>query len=831
MRWLKRRFTHSPWLNIDRAMSGSLAKQIRLVLLIIFVLFVVFWACMHFHQMTFVDTGNNLISKPLMLLYLFVDSNAFGSLVAYNENKHVDGFSLGIAMVIFLSGMIIFNGLLISILTNWYLKRVENYKCGKTSYLWSRHFVILGYDEIVPSVIQRIFKENSIKASGLQRLFGESKKPYILLQSSLPCDVIWEKLQRSAAYNDKDEKDHIILSHGHRISESDLNKLNLSFAKRIFVIGDRDKSTHDSMNIESLRVIYKVLKKQKQSYIDVENITCVVEDDDTYLSLQYLNMFDVFKEMYVKLVFYNFYTEWVKTIFFSNTYGDTIKIGNEEYNRDYPVINQSSITYNDDQIIHLVVIGLNSFGVSIGVEAAKIIHLPNFVRDSNLKTRITFIDIKADKEMQFFRTRYNSFFEIQTCRYIDTFNDTEEVISPSSANNAVKDYLDISYEFIKGDVFSSKIKKMINDWALESNPLSFFITFRDQQKGLSLALHLPSVVYNTENINIFVRQTRSDAFVTLHRYASKPFKNLYPFGMTDVYCDISKHEEIIRVTKLLKYFDFDSDVMNDLLTEDFDKSSWDAIMKKADVLSEQLSFMDNADENRYLYKAYSIKWWEYSLKKKDKVDSPAMINDFIDAEIDYYLQTEHNRKNVLLLLLGTRIAPKYFEDYYRSIGKSEIRKSTHTIEPYDKEKVSENDRKAIKLIPQMIRTSYVSTKSIVQTLHPNTQTVENGELKSEWELDKENGFSELEFDPNSGEFNQNFKNKRLKKCVTPQYDYLYDSENGTLKKTPKNLSAKIFEYFKTPKTLVFDENNGEFVEVPRNIFIRLYYKIFRKNKA
>ena len=305
MRWLKRRFTHSPWLNIDRAMSGSLAKQIRLVLLIIFVLFVVFWACMHFHQMTFVDTGNNLISKPLMLLYLFVDSNAFGSLVAYNENKHVDGFSLGIAMVIFLSGMIIFNGLLISILTNWYLKRVENYKCGKTSYLWSRHFVILGYDEIVPSVIQRIFKENSIKASGLQRLFGESNKPY---------------------YNDKDEKDHIILSHGHRISESDLNKLNLSFAKRIFVIGDRDKSTHDSMNIESLRVIYKVLKKQKQSYIDVENITCVVEDDDTYLSLQYLNMFDVFKEMYVKLVFYNFYTEWVKTIFFSNTYGDTIKI-------------------------------------------------------------------------------------------------------------------------------------------------------------------------------------------------------------------------------------------------------------------------------------------------------------------------------------------------------------------------------------------------------------------------------------------------------------------------------------------------------------------------
>lgn len=824
MRWFKRHFTHNLWLNIDRAMAGSLGRQVWLMTKIVLVLFGLFWLCITYHKFTYSEEP---ISDPiLMLLYLFIDGNAFGSLIAYKENTHIDDTSLVITTVVYLLGILIFSGFLISILTNWYFKRVENYKQGKTSYLWSRHIVILGYDETVPSIIKRIFKECPPIESKFKRIFRNSTMPYILIQSSLPCDEVWEKLQRSAAYHDKNEKDHIILNHGHRISEIDLNKLNLQFAKHIYIIGDRSKSTHDSMNIESLHTVYRVLKKE--SPVDVKEITCLVENDDTFHSLQYLNVFEVFKNILVKLLFYNFYTEWVKTIFFNNTYGDSIKLGSDEFRRNYPVINQSSITYSDNKIVHIVVIGINNFGVSIGIEAAKTIHLPNFVRDSNLKTRITFIDIKADEEMQFFRTRYKDFFSIQSCKYIDVLNSKETTIEPLNLSKSLNDFLDISFEFVKGDVFSPAVQEMISDWGKEGNPMSVFITFKNQQKGLSLALHLPNNVYNTNDINIFIRQTRSDAFITLLRDSSKPIKNLYPFGMTDVYCNMSNNEEISRITNLLKYFEFDPDAMDSYISEDFDKSSWENILKESESLSNQLFFMDDAWENRHLYKAYSIRWWAYSLMKKDGVDSPAMINDLVDSEIDYYLQTEHNRKNVLVLLLGERIAPKYQdEDYYRSLGKSDIKTLRHKVGLFNRDNITEDDRKSIKITPQMIRSSYIQKKSKTQTLRPNTQVIINGELKGEWDLENEVGMSELVFDSRTGEFEQTRK-KHYSTYLTPKYDYLYDSEDGTLKKTPVNLSAKIIEHLNPKMTLVFDDNSGDFVEVPSNIVYRYVYKLYRK---
>lgn len=828
MRWLKRHFTHNWWLNIDRTMSGSFCTQFAIIIGIVLIVAFVPKAC----DLNGFDTSNkgNLMNGDLWPLYLFLDGNALGNLV-YNKEGHIEKGYLVLATAIYLFGMLVLSGFLISLLTNWYSKRVENYKSGNTTYLWSRHFIILGYDETVPSVIQRIFKEEVRSANWFQRffLFKKNVTPYILLQSSMSCDMVWEKLQRSAAYHDKNQKNHIILSHGHRISESDLEKLNLPYAKKIYVIGDRCKSTHDSMNIESLNILYKILASYKP--VDVRDIVCVVEDDDTYISLQYLDIFSGFKDLNVKLFFYNFYTEWVKTLFYSNTYGEPIKIGSgDEFNRNYPVINQSSIAYDDDKVIHFVIIGLNRFGVSIGIEAAKTIHLPNFVRDSSLKTRITFIDQKADVEMQFFRTRYKDFFDIQSCTYVDSTNETVEEIESNLENKRSTNFLDVSFEFVKGDVFSPQIQNMINNWALDKNPLSLYITFKNQQKGLALALHLPTKVYNNENTNIFVRQTRSDAFVTLHRYAaSKAYRNLYPFGMTDIYCDISQHAEIQCITKLLKYFDFDNDAVNDLLTEDFDKSSWDIIMKSADVYSEQLKFMDDADENRYLYKAYSIKWWEYSLMKKDNVDSPAIINDFSDSEIDCYLKTEHNRKNVLLLLIGPRIAPKHQEDFYRSLGKTEIRKSTHTIEPYNKKKVTKEDRNIIRLIPQMIRSSFVSTKSAVLTLRPNSLKNVNGEFKGEWDLEQGNSdFAELTYDSKTGEFDTNKKKKHLKIAITPQYDYLYDPESGILKKTPLNCIAKVIDWLNPQKTLIFDDKSGDFIEVPSNLFYRLIYKVYNK---
>lgn len=45
---------------------------------------------------------------------------------------------------------------------------------------------------------------------------------------------------------------------------------------------------------------------------------------------------------------------------------------------------------------------MSRMGVAIGVEAAHLLHFPNFCRDKNIKSVITFIDENADREMNFF---------------------------------------------------------------------------------------------------------------------------------------------------------------------------------------------------------------------------------------------------------------------------------------------------------------------------------------------------------------------------------------------------------------------------------------------
>lgn len=50
-------------------------------------------------------------------------------------------------------------------------------------------------------------------------------------------------------------------------------------------------------------------------------------------------------------------------------------------------------------------------GIALGVEDAHLLHFPNFCRDQRLKSRITFFDTEADKEMNFFRGRYRHYFD------------------------------------------------------------------------------------------------------------------------------------------------------------------------------------------------------------------------------------------------------------------------------------------------------------------------------------------------------------------------------------------------------------------------------------
>jgi hypothetical protein len=141
-----------------------------------------------------------------------------------------------------------------------------------------------------------------------------------------------------------------------------------------------------------------------------------------------------------------------------------------------------------------VFVGTTNFAVAFAMEAAHVLHFPNF-DNKDKKTLITFIDKNADKEKDEFIIRNRHFFEVQPYYYYDLTSDEKEDMEPQGirtdflkfeGKNA--DFLDVEFEFIKGDVFSKKVQDKISGWADDTTGqyLSIFLALSDQRQNFRL---------------------------------------------------------------------------------------------------------------------------------------------------------------------------------------------------------------------------------------------------------------------------------------------------------------------------------------------------------
>lgn len=95
-------------------------------------------------------------------------------------------------------------------------------------------------------------------------------------------------------------------------------------------------------------------------------------------------------------------------------------------------MDREPITRESNRTVHLVIIGMSRMGVALGIEAAHLLHFPNFCRDRRLKSRITFIDAAADEEMNFFRGRYRHYFDLAPSLYRDMEHPEEARVLPQT---------------------------------------------------------------------------------------------------------------------------------------------------------------------------------------------------------------------------------------------------------------------------------------------------------------------------------------------------------------------------------------------------------------
>lgn len=665
----------------------------------------------------FCDRKN--LNKWLLPLYLMIDSNALNNLYIGDtgQGNAVHGWMLAASSIIFLFGAFVFNGIIIGIITSSIGQRIENHRQGRIHYLKSGHYVIMGYDEIVPSIISHIFDKDN--------------EAFVLVLTSEDVAVIREKLSRS--FSEEDMK-RIILNFGHRVSAGSYRDICLEGAGEVYVVGNHSNSAHDAVNVECMDSICRYLGRPDIK-THPERITCFFNDLDTYSAFKTSEIFTAVRELGMEFVPYNFFIGWAKQVFVKREYRD---FDNPGVTYRYPCLYGKGITPDDDRYVHLVFVGTSDFAVAFAMEAAHVLHFPN---SGKAKTRITFIDRNADKEKDEFIIRNRHFFEVQSYVYRDLSDDAAPGKADKHGSEYVlfskedADFLDVEFEFIKGDVFSHKVQNEIRSWAGEHNGrqyLSIFLALSDQRCNFLMGMNMPDEVYDN-GVNVFIRQGRSDNFVTNLRNAdlkneedrlvysavggdyelnqekrNARYANIYPFGMNETAYwadDLS-----LRRAKLLNYLYSTADYGNyrfqsiETLNTLPEAQIWADAEKYWRKLSVALKWSN-------LYSAYALRTKIETLRAIRGLDISDPSHDYdllSEYETEVLARLEHNRWNLEKLLMGYRKARPHEDKYVHKeyAGKLAGNKKLfihHDIRPYDKLKgIEELDKEFSRYIPWLL---------------------------------------------------------------------------------------------------------------------------------
>lgn len=590
----------------------------------------------------------------------------------------------------------------------------------------------MGWDDMVPSIILHIFEKD--------------KDAFVLLMSAAESEYILEKLRK--VFNET-QLERIIINFGHRTSKDYYNDIHLESANKVYIVGLRTLPSHDAINVECVDSICDYLE-QPNVKDRPKRITCVFEDLDTYAAFKTSEIFGRVKALGIEFIPYNFYAGWAKQVFVKQFHRDKDRPNLEikypsVYGKGYSSDDKVTLTENDTRFVHLVFVGTTNFAVAFAMEAAQVLHFPN---GGKVKTLITFIDKNADEEKNEFIIRNRHLFEIQSYYYCDLSQEedytskklmTESIYftNEKGYDNEDANFLDVEFEFIKGDAFSKKVQDVIALWSDAHNKtqyLSIFLAMANQRQNFVLGMNMPDAVYDKE-IPVFIRQDRSDNFVSNLREADEKIRtndkkntysivnngelvnkvlggryaNIYPFGMNETaYCADEKSLERAKLINYLYCTMPSSNKFQSILA--LNSMSSEQIWAEADECWQGLSV---ALKWSNLYNAYTIRIKLAFLRAMRGLkfdDTSRDTCSLEEHEVEVMAFVEHNRWNVEKLLMGYRKAHRN-EDKYENDDdgvKNELKRNKerfihHDIRPFEKlDGIQELDKEFSRYIPWII---------------------------------------------------------------------------------------------------------------------------------
>lgn len=499
-----------PALSFDRSFSERGIRQLGWLFMAVVVVFSILLGISCIIPFEEIPEEGQVMGRFLRMVTLFIDPGAIEKL---QNNTHVFG------VVVALLGLAMMTGMFISVLTNMLDIRVDKVRNGETYYNLSNHVVIIGMDDLVPSLVKQICHSEKFREA------------YVLVQSTLDAEEV-----RSRIHNilEKDVEPRVIIYRGKRNSKEDLEKLNIHKAKSVFITGDSGETDRDSLNIEAMRIIAEICNvKGKEDNKEMLPVAVQFEYQTTFSAFQTTDLAGHWRE-HIDFYPFNFYESWAKKVFVSHCYT------HNNARVDYPLLDRESISYESEKTVHLVILGMSRMGVAMGTFAAHLLHFPNFCRDHNKKSRITFIDANADRKMDFFRNRYRGLFEIASAFYRDYSQETIEkkVLPPTCFQGQESDFLDVEFEFIKGYVESTPIQNYLREIIRDDNSITtIMICLNEPSLNMEIGLSLPNEIYD-EDIPVFIRLKSSEALLTMLNQTGgnnshSKYSHLYPFGMLE----------------------------------------------------------------------------------------------------------------------------------------------------------------------------------------------------------------------------------------------------------------------------------------------------------
>lgn len=483
--------------RFDRIISQGHSKQLLWLGIAFLLLYIIMAGWMGtFNALELLPEEVGGLNPVSLTFMLFTDSGTLGN--ALKSDSHVSAGVTLFCLVISILGALIFTGLLISVFSNYFQRRVEDYLHGSIRYHLADHIIFIGYDDILPSIINQVLSKYE-------------EPPLSVVLTNSDTEIVRKGIEPQLSSRRLFRK--LIFYKGSRCLRQVMEQLYVESSREIYIIGNHREDNHDEKNIQCINHIIDIIhettpyckfSQRKPVYIHIEGHTRFKKSKLWWE-----------KNLDVDIKPFNTYVDWAKLLL----------NGIESTSMNCKFIYPKIIDKNDSRKINIVIFGMKRFGRAIGIEALSL--LPDLYQPGgkDVVSLITFICEDAKKEMDIFKVYYKDLFQ-QAEQQLWDFTVTRKELNHHKATNSE---LNISFEFINSSPFNPVLYSFLQERESQREfKLSIFACTENDTIDSNISIFLPF-----KEANIYVLQRYGTAYIEKIRQHSSANENILPFGMID----------------------------------------------------------------------------------------------------------------------------------------------------------------------------------------------------------------------------------------------------------------------------------------------------------